>query len=402
MTNYTRDSKIWVAPFSRQSEGQEIIIGRPETGIFIALPMEAVEILDGLSSGLTVGQAAERHREQYGEDVEDLEEFLVQLEAKGLVGPAGPIGEALFPGSFHRFHFSGLPQPIAARIFSPPVLALCLGLVSIALGAGIADPSVLPRWDDLYFPHDLALLAPWLILFSLVSVFVHEMGHLIAARAVGVSSRLGFGNRLWILVAETDMTGIWAVPRDRRYLPLLAGPLVDLTSASVFVLVLAIAQWGWIHLSARVLTLVQAVVLIYLFGLLWQCYFFVRTDLYYVLANFLRCRNLMGDTEDFLRNQAARLLPRIRRKDQSHIPTSEMRAIRAYSAVWIAGRFLALSLLFFVQLPLAWRYIGAFFGFSNSAPRATAVSVHSTVTGILFLLVLGMGLWMWLRKLSRK
>lgn len=404
MLRYPRDSRVWVAPFTRQLEGEELVVGRPETGVFLVLAAEAVEMLDELASGSTVGQAADRYRDRYGEEV-DLEEFLAELETKGIVRLAAASGGALpekdlSPGLSRRYHFSGLPQPIAARIFSRPVLAVCSGLILSALGVAMVDPGALPNWDDLFFPADLAVLAPWLIFLSLVSVFCHEMGHLIAAKAAGVSSRLGFGNRLWILVAETDMTGIWGVPRERRYLPLLAGPLVDATSASVLVLLLAVVDRGWIYLPGRVVTLVQAIVLIYFLGLVWQCYFFVRTDLYYVLANLFRCKNLMGDTEVFLRNQVARLLPWIHRRDQSHIPSSERRAIRAYSVIWLLGRILALALLFLVQLPLAWRYLSAFLGLSTSAP-GTAVAAYSPLTVVLFLLVFGTGLWMWLRSLRR-
>lgn len=403
MHRYPQESRIWVAPFTRQVEGEELVIGRPETGVFLVLPSEAVDVLDSLASGLTVGQAVERYRDQYGEDV-DLEGFLAELETKGFVRIAGAGGETLpqqglSSDSRRRFHFAGLPQPIAARIFSRPVVGVCLGLILTALGLAVVDPGVLPRWDDLFFPADFALLAPWLMLFSLVSVFFHEMGHLIAAKAVGVDSRLGFGNRLWILVAETDMTGLWTVPRERRYLPLLAGPLVDATSASILIFLLAAVQRGWIGLPARAVTLVQAMFLLYVFGLLWQCYFFVRTDVYYVLANFFRCKNLMGDTEAFLRNQSARFLRWMRRTDQSHIPSSEMRAIRAYSVIWLAGRVLALALLVLVQLPLAGRYLSAFLGF-QAAPGA-GLAAYSPLTGILFLLVLGTGLWMWFRSLRR-
>ena len=196
------------------------------------------------------------------------------------------------------------------------------------------------------------------------------------------------------------MTGIWAVPRKYRYLPLLAGPLVDLTLASLMILLLYLAHQEWIQLSHRTVMLVRATVLIYFFGLIWQCYFFVRTDLYYVIANFFRCKNLMGDTEHFLCNQVARLLPWIHRRDQSHIPLSEMRTIRAYSIVWLLGRILALALLFFIQIPLGWRYLSALLGISAPTTEAN-FAAYNPLTITLFLLAFGTGLWMWLRGLRR-
>ena len=66
-------------------------------------------------------------------------------------------------------------------------------------------------------------------IFTYGGIFVHELAHLIAARAVGVNSRMGISHRLWYLVAETDLTGLWSVTRNQRYLPMLAGMIVDLT-----------------------------------------------------------------------------------------------------------------------------------------------------------------------------
>ena len=236
---------------------------------------------------------------------------------------------------------------------------------------------------------------------GLAVIAVHEMAHFIAARAVGVSCRFGFGTRLWVPVAETDMTGVWAVPRRRRYLPFLAGPIVDATGAALCVLVKLVAASGWITVPHGGLRFVDGLLLIYLLGLLWQCYLFVRTDFYYVLANLLRCKNLMEDTSVFVRNLVAPAIPGLERRDQSHLPRHERRALRGFAVAWIAGRVVALGVLVWVQLPLAWSYLTLLGGAlvqSDGSPR----SAETLLTAFLAVAMLALGLTLWLRRLYRR
>jgi hypothetical protein len=54
------------------------------------------------------------------------------------------------------------------------------------------------------------------VLFALTAT-VHELAHLAAARSLGVPARIGLSTRLFYLVAQTDVSGIWAAPRRARY-----------------------------------------------------------------------------------------------------------------------------------------------------------------------------------------
>src|SRR6185436_7611074 len=146
-----------------------------------------------------------------------------------------------------------------------------------------------------------------------------EFCHLLAARAAGVKSRIGIGNRLWVLVAETDLTGLWAVPRNRRYLPLLAGPISDGVFASLIVFLLYSQSHGHLHLSSGMVGILRACLLLYLARLLWQLFFFVRTDFYYVIALFFGCKNLMKDTQRFIQSRLSYLFRGRSKEDQSRI-----------------------------------------------------------------------------------
>jgi hypothetical protein len=407
---YTPDSLVSVQPFTQQADGEEVIIGRVDTGVFLAVPAEAVELLDELARGRTVGEVSDSYLRKYGE-TPDLEDFLQILEAKGIVKPLVPgedvdeaAADAATPrqGPRVRYHFSNFPQRLARLIFSPPAFAFFFVIIALAAATAIRNPSLLPRTRDLYFTDRRTITLTLLILSSYATIFIHEFGHLVAARAVGINSRMGISHRLWYLVAETDLTGLWSVPKRQRYLPMLAGTMVDLLSGSLLLLLIFAREQGWVALPLLALRVARGMMFTHMMRIFWQFFLFVRTDFYYVIASLFNCRNLLKDTEGFLRNLLARVLPFIRTVDQSSIPESERRVIRFFSILWVAGHVLAVVILFTVTLPLAGMYIrniGLTFrrGYSTSPSDFADALLLSAYT----LIPLSVGLVLWLRGLAR-
>jgi len=230
---------------------------------------------------------------------------------------------------------------------------------------------------------------------NLLTTFIHESAHLLAARAIGVKARIGIGNRLWILVAETDLSGLWGVPRSARFLPILAGPLVDAASAALLVVFLAVAGETWRSSHPLSVQFLQALVMTYLLKLLWQCYLFVRTDFYYAFIMLFDCKNLMRDTQNFVKNRIAALLRRGNVVDQSCIPFSERRVIRWYALPWLMGRCLAFWILFWVQIPVMISYLALIAGNLSKGYHSGRFMDTLLFSGIgCSMLFLGMFLWL--------
>jgi len=352
---YTRDTVVALQPFTRQQEGEDVIIGNPAKGVFLAVPPDVVEVLDQLAQGKSVGEVSDLYLQRTGE-TPDLADLLTHLESKGLVEPrsGGPVTrkKAGVPIREITFHFGGLPQSIARSLFSYPVFLVEAILLILACCAIIRYPSLMPMPGDLVFDHQRAFSWTILTIFTYFGIFLHELAHLVAARAVGVNSRMGISYRLWFLVAETDLTGLWSVARTQRYLPMLAGLVVDTTLTSILILLLLAEHQHLFSASALAVHLLRAMIFTNLIRISWQFFLFVRTDLYFVAVTFLNCKNLLVDTRVFIRNHLARLFPRIRSVDQSGIPAAEQRAIRAYAAIFVAGRIWALVTLIWVTLPV--------------------------------------------------
>jgi putative peptide zinc metalloprotease protein len=409
MPAYTQDAVVSVLPFTRQPEGEDVIIGVVGTGVFFAVPPVAVELLECFAEGKSVGEVAGFYQQKYGETL-DMDDFLDLLESKGLVKPFGENGNAnanARPPAQQtrkiRYHFGNFPQSVAQRIFSRPVLAACFVVIALAAVAMGRDRSLIAHPNDFFFPEHRAF--SWIIftVIAYASILVHEMGHLVAARAVGVSSRLGISNRMWYLVAETDLTGLWGVPNRQRYLPFLAGLLIDTVSAAALILLLFARDQHWLQFGVFTVRLMRAMVLSYWLRIVWQFFFFIRTDIYFVVVNFFNCRNLLKDTEDYLRSLAARIFPRIRPVDQSGIPAGERRIIRAYAVVWVAGRVMAVSILFSVTIPVAISYIRSLGNAFRTGYSANPYNfVDSFVLSALFLIPVVMGFVLWIGGLARR
>jgi putative peptide zinc metalloprotease protein len=400
-----RQEIVSVYPFTRQPSGDEVIIGRPDTGVFVSLPVEAVEILDMLSNGYSVEKAESEFEARYGERP-DVTNLLQGLESRGLIAwPNAGQNADLQPGanpSTVRYHFASIRQAVAQRFFGPAAFFLYALLIGSAFIVVVTNVSIMPGRNSLFF-HDhrtAKLLA--ITAIGCVSVFVHEFFHLLGARAVGIKSRIGISHRLWVLVAETDLSGLWAVPPRGRYLPILAGPLSDCVVGASIVLLLFAQSQGFMQVSSGLIEVTRAMLFMYLLRLLWQCFFFVRTDLYYIIINFFGCKNLMSDTQVFLKNLIARRLGRPL-VDQSHIPEKEQRVIRAYSVLWILGRGLAFVSLFFVSLPLLFRYFSA----AWEAIRDRHIYTRFQVVDALAMTVIAVaplviGLMLWIKSLIRR
>ncbi len=296
-------------------------------------------VLDDLARGDSVGEARARYLQRHGEDP-DLEDFLQLLTERGFVRPrqAGETAEpAVFPSPrpVARTHFDNVPTWVAKLFFGPWTLAIYAVIIAAGIYTVVRDPSIFPGRRALYFERYPTVKILGVVAFSFVTLFLHEMSHLLAARAAGVKARLGISNRLWVVVAETDLTGLWAIPQKFRYLPLLAGPLTDLVTGALLLLALAAAKAGQLALSPLSVEMMRAIFFAYVMQFTWQFFFFVRTDFYYALTTAFDCKNLLGDAENLLKNKVAPLLrklpswsflPAWQYQDQSHISPREQRA----------------------------------------------------------------------------
>lgn len=329
-------------------EGDEVVVGRPDTGEFVVLPADGARLLARLVDGTEPGQAAVWFEQEFGEPV-DIEEFLETLGELGFLrelGDAEPV-----PPTAVRF------KRLGRALFSPVALC-CYGIVIVAgLAVMTMRPDLRPGPGQIFFTGSLVVVQLVITFGQLPFIFLHEAFHALAGRRLGLPTRLGISNRLMYIVFETTMNSVMSVPRTRRYLPFLAGMLCDLVQLGALYLVA-----DGTRAPDGTLSPVGLVALAFAFTVLmrlaWQFQFYLRTDLYYVLATSLNCYDLHAAGTALVRNRIWRLLGKPHRLVDEQQWTERDRQIgRWYGPLVVFGVVVCIAVTAFASLPVVVTYV---------------------------------------------
>ena len=323
-----------VIPLSVQKDEDSYLVGDAETGEFYQFPEVGVRILDMFRSGESA-PAIRAHLAAEGGEKFDVEGFVEQLMAIGFVHTVGHQPPAHIASRDSRRIFS-VDARAACAVFAWPMLCCYFAIMAYALGCAIVDPRLRINPNAFYVDTNRTPLLLLILILSFVEVCLHETGHMLAAARHGIRSRYGISNRLWMVVAESDLTGILALPKAQRYFPMLAGLLVDLVSAALLTLMLqALLRGG---ADGFTIQLVQAVILQIFIGVTWQFNIFVKTDIYFVLCNYFSYPDLDRDARHYLRG----LLYQATRGRLGEPPavarTRGLQGLRVFAAIWLFGR----------------------------------------------------------------
>ncbi|PPK67208.1 hypothetical protein V5P93_003545 [Actinokineospora auranticolor] len=327
------DRPLALHPLTFHADGDEVTVGRADIGLFGVFPPDGAELLRKLAEGLTPNAAAAWYADEYGETV-DIGEFLeILVEFEMLVGD-GEVVAAAVP-----VRWRGLGR----ALFSPVALAVYAVVILGGLAVMIAVPGAAPHARNMFFTESLVVVQLALFFGQVPMLLAHESFHALAGRRLGINSSLSVGRRFYFLVFETKMDGLVAVPRKQRYLPILAGLLADGVVLGLCALLAAAVGVG--HPIGRV---ALAFAFVTLLRVVWQFYFFLRTDLYYLVCTVLGCNDLQTVAGQLLRLKVDRLLRRAGTPvDESSWHPRDREVARWYVWLLVAGyAFLTLSALF--------------------------------------------------------
>jgi hypothetical protein len=341
------ESRLSLHPLASRRDGEGWIVGRSDTGDFVALPGVAVTFLDALRGGGTVGAAKLAADRAHGGDLDALD-FCEKLIALGFVAAVEDVEIG-----------GGRPRAPSLRRLRPAHVAWLFGttgwvvtlLATVAGFCGAAALHSLPTTAGYFILRDQGLN---LLLFTSISMSMlalHEFGHLAAARAANIDAWFGWGTRLAFLVAQTAVPGLWMARRRDRIRVYAAGARSDLLLAACAAT--GSGLLGTHSLGGRVL---EAVSLNGIVAVLLQFEFYLRTDVYFIIQDAVGCKRLFDDATAYLRFVAARVLRREGAADRPDprrfIPDSERRAVTLYAWIVLAGSTVTLALLARYGIPV--------------------------------------------------
>ncbi len=388
--------QFFVVPLSIQKEGDVYVVGSTELGEFYQFPEQGLRILDMLKTGNTPVAIKDRLSAENGEIV-DVDGFVDQLASIGFIQSEDQRRDqaqqlsATIQDSRRTFD---VDPRIARAIFSWPVLLCYAAIVAYAIHGAITEPALRLNPAAFYIETCRTPLLLILLCLSSVQVVLHELGHMLAAARQGIKSKYGLGNRLWNIVAESDITGILTLPKSKRYFPMMAGVLVDIFTISATTILI---QYLLQHkASPFVIQVCQAVVLENVIAIAWQFNIFVKTDVYYIICNCLSYPDLDKDAQDYLRDilhriTLGRLGARANYASFRHLPV-----IIGFSMIWLFGRVLSLAVLFGVFLPTTCRYVTSTIHLINTPNASLWVACDTIAYVTIVLTMMGIGMYMWL------
>ena len=349
-------SRVSLHPLTIRQEDGEFIVGRVETGTFVCLPEIGVRALEILRQGGTLDEAEARLAAADGSTV-DLQAFAVELLNLGFV--AAVDGDPTRSSGTARSHFPWLQPRHVRWLFSWPVAAAFWAILAAAAVTAVLHPDVLPRYSDFFWSPLMSLVIVVNLVLGTFHLVIHEMAHLVAARAEGIPAHIRPGTRLQYLVLQTDVRGAWALPRSARYRIYLAGILWDLLALSLLILALVYAG-----LPPTAQALLAAWILLIFFGVVGEFSFYMRTDIYFVFLDLLHSRNLFQDAQRLLlhrwRQTLHRLLPKRRALPPDPwlgLSASERRKAGFYAWLLITGTIITLARYLYLGIPILLRLV---------------------------------------------
>lgn len=295
------DQPLRLHPLTYLDEGEEVTVGRADIDSYGLFPPDGAALLRRLETGESPNAAARWYTEQYSEQV-DMLEFIEVLEELELLVKAGEdVVVRTGPVRWQR---------LGRAVFSPVAWVLYGLLVAAAVAAMIRTPALLPHYQNLFFTHgSLVVLTLGIFLGQAPWILMHEAAHALAGRRLGLNSTLAINRRFYYVVFETALDGLVTVPRRKRYLPMLAGMILDV----LVVCALTLGAYA-LHGSTGAVGLIGRLMLSMAFTVIlriaWQFYFFLRTDLYFLAITVLGCNDLQATARLVLRNRLMRVLRR--------------------------------------------------------------------------------------------
>ncbi|RKN03794.1 hypothetical protein D7319_30690 [Streptomyces radicis] len=329
-------------PLVYLEDGDGVTVGRTDTDSYAILPPDGAQLVRWLAEGATPAEAAERYLRRYGESV-DIGDMVGALRELGFTRDADERVAAPPPIRWQR---------LGRAMFSPVAWLCYAALVAWACAVLVRSPERVPEASDLIFSDYYSVVNVTLLLVVIPLIAFHESFHALAGRRLGIRSTVSLSHRFYFLVVETALDGLVTVPRRRRYLPILAGMLADVLALATLVL-LADALWGAGAEPSFAAQVCLGIAFATFTRLLWQFFFYIRTDIYVLITTVVGCVDLHGAAMRVLRNRFWRLLRRRHRLvDESTLHPTDRRIARWYAWLVLVGYALSVATTVFALAPV--------------------------------------------------
>ena len=277
--------------------GRPPLVGCHEVRHYVELDREGVLVVRMLSDQQSIATVTNHFTNTLKRNV-DVLDLARELAVRGFVAAVDDV--AISGPKVRRTHMPWVSQQRVAWLKHRRAWLVALTVISLGVLSAVLVPGARTSRGDVSFFGRPEFDMPLVLAGMLINTYVHELAHLFVARAHGVRGSIRFSTRLHIVVMETDVTNAWHLPRSARLQIFLAGLAYNGMAWAIATLLLTSHAIGATMLAPTTLAGIRLFAAINLVPIGFQTLFWIRTDLYYVLATLLGERNLRGDSFTYL------------------------------------------------------------------------------------------------------
>jgi putative peptide zinc metalloprotease protein len=337
-------TSLTMVPVEIRKDNKNYIVEDKFSGEFYEMPKICIEAIHLIIKGEHLWEIESKLKEKYPHEKVDVLDFAAQLFELGLIAQVDGITVRRQQNQKDSLGFLWI-SPKAGKLFfnkfSYP-LYITFFLLNLVLFSKF--PSLLPYYEDIFvFDVMIINVLIWMS-FTFLLVLFHEFGHILAMRAHNLPTKLEFGHRLFFVVLETDMSSVWKLaPKDRNVL-YLAGLFFDNVILFTALIIQLLIPSGHAFISGLMSLVVFDIVL----RMIYQCCFYLKTDLYYVFENVTGCYNLMENALQTIKKN----LFFLKQKPSEQVSfLSERKTINTYAIFYFLGIAISIALYFIFYIP---------------------------------------------------
>ena len=288
-----KDSLIKSVPLIKYKDGENIIIGTHDyKSSFVKTSELGVEAIELMNKGYCVGNVQQIMSEKYCKEI-SIKNLIRTLYDANLITSFDDIPLDL---SKKRSHLakSALPK-ISQYLFSKTAYVLYACVCCLAIFCIVYRPALLTSFTNYLKAHYIAGYAIAAVFIGWLMTLKHEFFHYMAALSLAIPASIRLGTRYFILVMETDVSGLYMVEKSKRYRVYLAGMMSDILTIGCLICIKSCLFLINIQ-TGIVVIFIDISIISNLFGILFQFNILLKTDLYFVLADFINIQNLYTES----------------------------------------------------------------------------------------------------------
>lgn len=221
------------------------------------------------------------------------------------------------------------------------ILAISIPVVILAFLGLIGLPNFFPKPTDFFWSSYLSLCVLSSFAFTWITALLHEGAHLLIGRLYEINGKLRISHRLNYLVVETYFSDIYSVPKWGRIAIYISGIIVDMATVSVLYICVFLFKSP----------IVKQLILLEWLSILWQFFFFMKTDIYFAIRELVGVENLYS----YARLKFLNIFKR--KKTQFQLSEKENNIVNVYAIFMVIGSFVGLFRYGFYHIPIIFALI---------------------------------------------